>query len=752
MDGGLGDPATRDTGAGEVFVSATRRPLASVLAVASLAVAIQLPVFDRTMSMMDEGHILQFADMLTRGAELYRDATLLPLPGGFYLLAGAFEIFGPSIRLARWIVVAEFALLCVLVFLLLRRMLGARWAWAGAGLMAVYKTWAFPHWHMYSYSTTATLLLTGALGCLIQFLDSERRTWLGAAGLLAGLGIACKQDYGAAGFVALGVTLLIATRSGATTDRPFALFATYVAPAAAVGAVIAIHYGAQGLFTEMLQQTALNHFKGIATFEYSSLPPLFPLLERVEMFRSPYGFGTYAPAILFTVDWETVRTSAFYQHTVGWDLLIKLFFYAPYAIVAAAAVRIWWIRGGLRDPLRRLAVLREIGLASFAVSLVLVLNKPVDYVHVAVLYWPLLLLLLVWTHATLSGRPRLARALAALALIPALAAVGYTARLAWLLHERHDTLLRGERGGVYVQANDERVIGLAVDYLREQTRPDQQVAVLPYFPLLSFLAERDAPHRAIYTFWPIEYIPGRQQQIADAIDASGVDLMIYHFTQFVQFPRMNEYAPELFAHLVDHFEMDRVFSDPTWGYMLTSLRRSKGEPEGIALVDAAGSSLRLRFEAPGRPARRVTGPGRDALMRVELWPFRPVIAVKPLAGGRSSVVSLDLTVPPGSRLRTAVGVHPTWWFRYPPTDVTFRIRIVDDGARKTVFTRKLTPHVQPEHRRWFDVEVPLEAWSGRPVSIELVTECSSPRGEVIGMSGWEIPRLVVDGAAPASLD
>ena len=71
--------------------------------VAIIAAVAQLPFFDRTLNVMDEGHILMFADIVANGGELYRDATLLPLPGAFYLLSLAFKAFGPSILVARWI-------------------------------------------------------------------------------------------------------------------------------------------------------------------------------------------------------------------------------------------------------------------------------------------------------------------------------------------------------------------------------------------------------------------------------------------------------------------------------------------------------------------------------------------------------------------------------------------------------------------------------------------------------------------------
>ena len=56
---------------------------ASVLGVVAAALAVQLPFYDRWVSFMDEGHILAFADILAKGGELYRDATLYPLPGAF---------------------------------------------------------------------------------------------------------------------------------------------------------------------------------------------------------------------------------------------------------------------------------------------------------------------------------------------------------------------------------------------------------------------------------------------------------------------------------------------------------------------------------------------------------------------------------------------------------------------------------------------------------------------------------------------
>jgi hypothetical protein len=715
----------------------------SPLLVAFAAALLQLPFFDRTLSVMDEGHILMFADIVANGGELYRDATLLPLPGSFYFLALAFKVFGPSIVVARWIALVEFALLCSFAFAVLRRAASPAFAWGGVLLLFVYRVWAFPHWHIYSYSTMSLCLLAGGLVCLIRFLEDEDLRWLGGAGFVTGLAVLCKQDYGVAGLVAMNLVLIAKHVSADTPVRPriAALFGWYNGAAVAVGAVTAIHFLRQGLLLEMLQQTVLNHLIGIASFDYSSLPPLLPLFEQSGLIRSPYGFGVYIPVILFQVDWDRLLSSAFYNDTFLWDLGVKLFFYAPYFVAVFGGARLWWLRRALRDPYRRLPYLYELALYALAGSLIAILNKPVDYVHVAVLYWPFLCLLLVYTHALVAERPRLARTLGAIALVPALAVVGYSTFLAAKLVGMNDQLLRGDRGGIYVLPAEERIIGGAVEYVLENSEAGQPVAVIPYYPLISFLADRRAPHRAIYTFWPIEYIPGQQQQIIEAMEAADTSFLIYHFTQFVQFPPMEEYAPELFAYLVDTYEMDRVISGPNWGMMLAGLTRREGPPEGRPLVAADAANATLAIESPDGARVPIPPEKRDELLETALWPFRPVVALRPLTGGRRSVMTIPADVPTGSRLQTAVGVHPKRWFKYPPARVTFQIWAVDGGERTLLRTRTINPQGDHRDRHWFEIDVPLDAHAGRRIDLEFTTETNRTDAEIFEMGGWAIPRL-----------
>jgi len=713
------------------------------------AALFQLPFFDRTMSVMDEGHILMFADIIANGGELYRDATLLPLPGAFYLLALAFKLFEPSILVARWIVLIEFAALCTFAFATLRRLTSLPAAWAGVLALFGYRIWAFPHWYMYSYSTLSLCLLAAALVCMLRFLEREDLRWLGAAGLVSGLAVLCKQDYGVAGLVAMIAVLLvkrIAERAEPHAGVP-TLLGWYLGPAAAVGAVMALHFLRQGLFGEMLQQTLLNHLIGIANFEYSSLPPLLPLFEQSEVIRSPYGFGAYTPAIMIQADWTRFTATAFYRETILWDLAVKLFFYGPYLYVAFASVRLWRMREALRDSMRRLGFLQEFALTALAALLLLALSKPVDYVHVAVLYWPLLCLFVVHVHAWIGGRPRRAWTFLGLAALPAVAVAGYSASLLSSLIEMNDTPLRGDRAGVFVLPNDDRVIGEAVDYVLANSSADQAVAVLPYYPLVSFLADRRSPHRATYTLWPIEYIPDRERQIIEAMEARDTRFLIYHFTQFAQFPRMEDYAPELFRYLVEVYEIDRVISDPGWGMMLAGLKRSDRAAAGQPVLAEDLSNAAVAIERADGGRQTLTAEQRPEIVTAALWPFRPVVAQRPLTGGRRSVMTVSVDVPPASRLQTAMGVHPKRWFKHPPAKLTFEIWAVAGGERELLATRTINPQGNHLDRHWFEIDVPLDAWAGRQIDLEFTLATNREHAETLDMSGWATPRLVTPVAA-----
>jgi hypothetical protein len=710
-----------------------------------VALLFQLPFFDRWFSVMDEGHMLQFADLIANGGVLYRDATSYPLPGAFYLLALAFHWLEPSILLSRWLVAVEFALFVPLVFFVVRRLMSAGWAWTTVGVLLLYRAWAFPHWQMYNYSTTALLLLTASWAAGVQFLWSEKRSWLALSGLLFGLGVFCKQDYGAAALLATSATLVVFARSGpvATRQALLPLFVTFLLPGAVVGALAGLHFWLQGQLAFVIQLTVLNHFVGLASFDYQAFPPLLPLFQQDPLLRNGVGLYNSFPPLISTVLGGAAFEGRLFRETALYDSAIKAFIYGPNLLIAGGALRLWWIRDEFAVPQTRQRALVETALFAFAAAFVLLIRlyKPQDYVHLAVLYWPLLCIAVVHLHALLAGRGGLRRAIAWGLLASLLAFSVHTGALLARFRGLHSEPVPGERAGVYAKPAEARLLGELVDYVQANSRPDETVAAIPYFPIVLFLADRDAPHAASYIVWPFPEYPDREQRIIDAMETRGTELVLYNYRQFPNFPPVSEYAPELYAHLVDHYVVDRVFNDVAFGNKLAALRREREPALGRALV-GPGDPLALRTERGHGAARKIPLRERDEWLAFAHWPFRPTLALRPTADGRT-VLSREVIVPAeGGSLASAVGVHPDAWFQYPPSWTRFGASVLVDGARHELFSRTLDPHQVLADRGWFAVEASLDPWRGRRVTLELETTAALPSGQSLEMGGWALPRLV----------
>jgi len=717
------------------------RKLRAPAAIALLTLLVQLPIYDRWFSVMDEGHMLLFADLVTQGQRLYSDMTIYPLPGAFYLLALAFSIFEPSILVSRWLVVIEFCLLVAMVFSLARRMVSPRYAWLLVGVMWLYRIWAFPHWQMFNYSSTALVFLFASLVTLVAYFDSGSRRTLSAAGLLFGIGVLCKQDYGAATLIAALVALTVHVRS-APGERAARVLAHFFVPAAAVGAVAGLHFLHQGQLGFVIQMTVLKHFVGLSTYEYQAFPHLLPIFSQDPSLRDLAGLYNFFPSIVSTAEGQQAYSGGWFQHTPLYEVGAKLYIYGPIPLVAWGCIGCWRSRDRLDRADTRVAYLARLTTTAFATAVVALVHlyRPQDYVHFAVLYWTLILLTFVQVHALLHTRRRLTWIVAAIMLVPLGAATAYTGRLMLRFREKYSEPLPGDRAGVFAEPGQVRMLGELVDYMRANSARDQPVAVLPYFSIAHFLADRHGPHGASYIIWPFAEYPDRDQRIIDAMDATGTDLVIYNFTQFPNFPPVSEYAATLYDYLVENFESDRSFSDSAFGFKLSALRRiGKRDPTERELIDDLAAA-RLRIRDSEGASHPIEADQRDLYLSAAIWPFRRVIALRPSADGET-VLSTSIEVPAHAQLHTAVGTHPDLWFLYPATWVRFSISAISDGERQTLFERQLDPHQVLEDRGWFDVDVSLGAYAGKRIELEFSSSTALPNGQSLLMAGFAVPTI-----------
>ena len=91
---------------------------------ALLAAALHAPLIFRTVGGCDEWHILTAGVRLAAGEVMYRDVTHIAGPGSFYLAAALFRLFGARFEVARLAMLAVFATMTAVLYLLTRRLTG----------------------------------------------------------------------------------------------------------------------------------------------------------------------------------------------------------------------------------------------------------------------------------------------------------------------------------------------------------------------------------------------------------------------------------------------------------------------------------------------------------------------------------------------------------------------------------------------------------------------------------------------------
>jgi hypothetical protein len=182
----------------------------------------------RDINIYDEGVSVFGALRVAGGAVPYRDFWTIYAPGDLYLLAGLFKLFGASLIVERnaWVVLE--AVQATLVFAIGRRLAGGLWG-AWGWVMLLMWTRQVPFWG--SPGPPAMVCMLGAIVAVLAFLDRPpddaasrpvharpshpasghaRTAFLVIAGLLVGVCVLLRQDFGGYAFVSLALTLAIA--------------------------------------------------------------------------------------------------------------------------------------------------------------------------------------------------------------------------------------------------------------------------------------------------------------------------------------------------------------------------------------------------------------------------------------------------------------------------------------------------------------------------------------------------------------
>jgi hypothetical protein len=731
-----------------------RRDGCALLLSLAAALAIQLPIYDRWLSLLDEGAIAQIADQINHGLPPYRYAVHLALPGVFYLTAGLYQLFGTSFLVGRIFMLAIFVAFVACIYLLARSVAG-RGVALGVTLLAVaYRLWAFPHWQMISYTPMAILCLMLCV-TLLSFDLARPRPWLPpVAGLLLGVGVLFKQDVSGVTAVVLAPFLLLVwkRRSGrwrAALARVLGFGSAALSPAA----LVVLAFAADGLAEELLYQTiwvplvAKPIWAQVTTeVPYLGFPPIWPPWAASDEIRGR-GLFAYFPSLPLDLYWQELILHPLFRKSVLPELFVRAVYLLPPGLLAVFIGRECALGLGRPGAADDAAARERLWLLlAFGVALLLSFNRPRDWVHLMILYAPTLILLaplMEWLRGRAPGLRRRFLDAAGMAFVAlALAcsfALAAAARNAYAVPIEHPRVRLSERA---------HVAAVVEPLIRDLTPPRGEapaaLAALPAIPALNFITGRPLATRFL-TLLPLEEYPDRDAQIVSELARHpGLDV-VYAFAQAGIFARPQDYAPGVFAFLTQHYELRAgpggVYDGTGPGGLLLARLRPRQAAVETLLYDFAAHLDEAQVEPKAPPA--AAGPPWPA-PRVDVWPFEaPVVAVTPPPPPAVHTLQYEIELEAPARLRFGVAMDPDTWASFLIYSLHFAVRI--DG--QPVFRATLDPRRRLSDRRYAWQELPVAA--GRH-TIRFETRTDSPLGAVAAFAGWARPRLVALEAERAS--
>ena len=686
-----------------------RGRLAGTALVLLLAIGVQIPFFDRGLSLLDEGTVLANADALAHGEVLYRDRITVIAPLGYELLAAGFARFGSHVAVGRALQAALFVGCVLLALAVLRRVASEGWALAGALSLLALKPLGFLSWTIVNYSPLGLFALLLALASLARWLEGRRWAHLALAGLASGLVFVSKQNLAAVAAVAVAGAVL-ADWWASPPRRLRSLFACaallLVASLLPVGAA-ALRYAELGALRPAFGQVIAS----MPSFADAwALPFPSPALWR----RSDpdWGLRLFAffpqPLVELALAGRLDLDRVALFRPLEWA--VKLCYALPLLAVALVAAR--WVAAGSRRSEQSVSL----ACALFAAGAFASMSYRPDWAHLMNV-WPLLHIAIVAALAAGRGRIRVA-----LAGLSALAWLGLAAAVCWAFLALDWETLRTPRGALRIPAAAAPSVRALLAW--EAERPDaERIAFLPALPTLHFLSGRPLPLATD------ALIPG----IFDASDEE----------------RMLGQLAAVEAVVWDEGGLPWVRDDvvdvaPRLSHALATQFRlaQRVAPRFLAFERANGAG-----QAPSHDLW--SSAEAQTRARLEHWLFYRVWAFTFEHAAERRCVETSWRAARGDRVVATPLAHPSLWQRGPPAAsrwIRFELTVSErEHTPGRTRAARLSAAAAPEP--W---QVPLELADGAEAVLRFCAQAEpGPPGAAPIRAGWAEPRIERGAAAPS---
>jgi len=682
----------------------------------AVALAFGLPLVRRGIVFSDEGYLLQQALDLLDGRVLYRDMDAFITPGMWFLLAGTFAVFEPSVIASRYLVWVVYAATAWTAFRIVAPVSGRGAALGAVAGLLLFSVWAFPAWTFAFYSPVAVLLCLLGLERLLAWQRSGRGRDLFLVGLLLGLAICFKQNYGTFAVVGAAVgwgAARLAARpsrgaAGDATERGAGDGAARDAAWVLAGGVTAglpflAYLLANGALGAAWQSLVVHPFEfaGRHDIPYAT----FTDLVRPDLYTDGVEKLTY-------LSYPALRAGpiGLLQVVRGTQRLHVLAYWLP-PLVLAGGLLLALARS--RTEARSVDVPLLTVVATCGMVFLGVLPRA-DFNHLVNVDQPAIVagaVVLQRGFARLPRGARKTRALLAAPLVLVALLYGGTA-LVWydVLIRTHVVPVEGPRGGILVDPVDGRKIDDLVRTIERHTEPDGPLLTVPDYTMLNFLTGRFVPS-PYYNLYEHHIAGDRGEAVAEGAERHDVRLAITRYDNFFS-DRVGlvDYAPVLVDYLVTHFE--RAFVGPDQDYIVY-VRRPEPVPQTPfedALTDCVSESSLAEV--------------RHHLLFSTLYHRSTLTQPMPAEGLRTTCrvrVSED-----GGVLSLELGYlrpHAS----LPGTQLVAEIAVLDGGDRERIHYEALrvvparsAKREQPYRR----VDLSVGPWAGREVSLEFRTRLS----------------------------
>jgi hypothetical protein len=513
----------------------SRRDSLAVLALIALGLAYQLPLLQTGVGLIDEGHLANGARRLAAGEILYRDVYTVYPPASFHAVAWLFELFGTHLQVVRGFHVVLTLALALLVFAWARRLMETPFAWIAGALVAA------TGWHVilegchYAYLYGA-IPMAGLL-CLARA-DARgelERVPLLAVGAWAGLSLAFRLEP----FVGLALAgaAVVTLREGIGA-RTLVRLLWLVLGTLAVIVPIGIYYAIQGALTELLLAVFWTSFGQYLEGGEFNLP--MPSLE-------------WTPA-----EWSRRGLRRMF---VSWEFRIPVLLYGLTILEVARAQ--WRARRAPKPhPPLSPESLQRLALALLGLVLYLRATGRSDYYHLAPILFPAYLLGVDalarawcrWIPVRFGG---LAYPLVAIVLASSLSLHEFDRAVRRSLERSDEVALMP--GGPYIARADQT--DDLVAEVRRRTRPGEPIVVLPWYPIVYFLAERPNPTRYDWLFPGYLSTESAVSAFIEAIERSPAQVVVYSPISIDGLPdrSLEAFAPEIHRFLMKRFQPVRRY-------------------------------------------------------------------------------------------------------------------------------------------------------------------------------------------------